>query len=94
MKSPPGVKGQDGLRPSIFTSLKWQLVPFKIKIKMAATTLARWMWFVDIVVEKHFKQTTNAISQAQIREKLPHFRILSCCRGHVTQSTKNYNLPA
>ena len=73
---------------AFFTSLKWQLVTLKIEIKRLLTTLARWMWFVDIVVEKGFKQRSKAISQAQIRRS---YHILGACavaRGVLPKAQK------
>ena len=67
LKSHPGVTEADRLRHSIFTSVNWQLGTLEIEIKMVVTTLARWMRFVDIVVEKSFEQRSKAISQVQIR---------------------------
>ena len=52
---------------AFFRSLKWKLVNLKIETKMVIITLARWMWFVDIVKEKGFKQRSKTISQIQIR---------------------------
>ena len=52
--------------PVFFTNPKWELVIVMIMIKMAIITLARQMWFVDIVVEKDFKQRSNGILQILI----------------------------
>ena len=94
IKTPPGVREQDRLRPSIFISLKWHLVTLKIKIRMATTTLARWMWFVDIVVGKGLEQRSKAISQAQIRRSCLILEASPAATGCANQSIKNYNLPA
>ena len=49
--------------PVYLTNQKWELVIVTIVIKMAVITLAIWMWFVDIVVEKDFEQRSKGISQ-------------------------------
>ena len=52
--------------PVFFTNQKWELVIVMIVIKMAVIILARWMWFVDIVVEKDFEQRSKGILQILI----------------------------
>ena len=49
--------------PVFFTNQKWELVIVMVIIKMAVNTLARWMWFVDIVVENDFEQRSKGILQ-------------------------------
>ena len=42
---------------------------------------------------KGFQAEIQGYFTSSDKKKLPHFRSLCCCQGHVTQSTKNYNLP-
>ena len=73
---------------AFFTSLKWQLVTLKIEIEMVVTTVVRWMWFVDIVVEKGFDQRSKAISQAQIRRSCLILEASAVARGVLPKAQK------
>ena len=57
------MKEPDGVKPSIFYKSEMGAGDCHDRDKMAVITLARWMWFVDIVVEKDFEQRSKGILQ-------------------------------
>ena len=67
--------------PVFFTNQKWELVIIMIVIKMAVIILARWMWFVDIVVEKDFKQRSKGISQILMGKRCLTLEVSAVVKG-------------
>ena len=70
---------------AFFTGLRCWLVTLKIEIKMATTTLARWMWSAVIVVESGHRPRWQKAASLQKPLLLP---------GKCHKSVKNYSLPA
>ena len=93
VKSPPGVKEPDGVKPSIFYKSEMAAGDCQDRDKNGRHYLGKMDVICGYCGGKGFRAEIQGYFTNSDGEKLPHFGSLCCCEGHVTKSIKNYNLP-
>ena len=93
VKSPPGVKEPDGVKPSIFYKSEMAAGDCQDRDKNGRHYLGKMDVICGYCGGKGFRAEIQGYFTNSYGEKLPHFGSLCCCEGRVTKSIKNYNLP-